>query len=83
MILPHISSSSEVDNGCKIIESRLKSDAGMTDVGTIPSYDLFFVRSFLQIPPHDGHFCRPANVPPVGSVEDLHLQVNAPCRAHK
>jgi len=21
-------------------------------------------------------------VPPVGSVEDLHLQVNAPCRAH-
>jgi hypothetical protein len=22
-------------------------------------------------------------VPPVGSVEDLHLQVNAPCRAHQ
>ena len=22
-------------------------------------------------------------VPPVGSAEDLHLQVNAPCRAHK
>jgi hypothetical protein len=22
-------------------------------------------------------------VPPVGPVEDLHLQVNAPCRAHK
>jgi len=30
-----------------------------------------------------GHPCRLANAPPVGCVEGLHLQVRAPCRAHK
>ena len=45
-----------------------------------------FACGFLQIPPRDGHPCRPANPPakspvkpgdiPVGPVEDLHLQVS-------
>ena len=42
---------------------------------------------FLRIPPRDGHPCRPvprpAGFPPVGPLEDFHLQEDAPCRAHK
>ena len=33
-----------------------------------------FACGFLQIPPHDGHPCRPANSPPVGPVVDWPYQ---------
>ena len=42
-----------------------------------------FACSFLQPTPHDGNLAVRLTLPPVGCVEDLHLQVSAPCRAHK
>jgi hypothetical protein len=41
-----------------------------------------FACGFLQIPPRDGHPCRPANRSPIGPIRDFHPPVNAPCRAH-
>jgi hypothetical protein len=42
-----------------------------------------FASGFLQIPSRPGHPCLPLTLPRVGCVEDLHLQVSAPCRAHQ
>ncbi|RKX73266.1 MAG: hypothetical protein DRP60_12175 [Spirochaetes bacterium] len=48
---------------------------------------LFFAEAaatilMIQYHPH-GHPGRPANIPLVGPVEDSHLQISAPCRAHE
>src|SRR2546428_12680244 len=42
-----------------------------------------FACGFLRTPPRDDALAVRLTVPPVGSVEDLHLQVSAPCRAPK
>jgi hypothetical protein len=42
-----------------------------------------FASSFLQFPSPPGHPCLWLTLPRVGRVEDFHLQVSAPCRAHK
>ena len=41
-----------------------------------------FACGFLQSTPHDGNLAVRLTLPPVGCVEDFHLQVSAPCRAH-
>ncbi|MFC1826481.1 hypothetical protein ACFLZQ_00920 [Thermodesulfobacteriota bacterium] len=41
-----------------------------------------FACGFLQLTPHDGNLAVRLILPPVGCIEDLHLQVSAPCRAH-
>jgi hypothetical protein len=41
-----------------------------------------FASGFLPIPSRPGHRCLPLTLAHVGCVEDLHLQVSAPCRAH-
>ena len=41
-----------------------------------------FPCGLLQIPPRGGQPCRRANGSPVGSEEDLHLQMDRPCQAH-
>jgi hypothetical protein len=41
-----------------------------------------FACSFLQPTPRDVNLAVRLTLPPVGCVEDLHLQVSAPCRAH-
>ena len=40
-----------------------------------------FACGFLQSTPHDGNLAVRLTLPPVGCVEDFHLQVSAPCRA--
>jgi hypothetical protein len=42
-----------------------------------------FASSFLQTSGRPENPCLPLTLPRVGRVEDLHLQVGAPCRAHK
>src|SRR3989338_6044265 len=42
-----------------------------------------FAFGSLKTFPHGKALSVQLTVPPVGSVEDLHLQVDAPCRAHK
>jgi hypothetical protein len=42
-----------------------------------------FACSFLQIIPRDITLAVRLTLPPVGCVEDFHLLVGAPCRAHK
>ena len=46
------------------------------------SSDQRFAFGFLQTPGHPGHRCLPLTLALVGCVEDFHLQVSAPCRAH-
>lgn len=41
-----------------------------------------FAYSFLQPTPRDIDLAVQLKLPPIGRVEDLHLQVDAPCRAH-
>src|SRR5210317_1279396 len=41
-----------------------------------------FACGFLQLTPHDANLAVRLILPPVGCIEDLHLQVSAPCRAH-
>jgi hypothetical protein len=41
-----------------------------------------FACSFLQPTPHGVNLAVRLTLPPVGRVEDFHLQVGAPCRAH-
>src|SRR3989337_327180 len=41
-----------------------------------------FAFGSLKTFPHGKALSVQLTVPPVGSVEDLHLQVDAPCRAH-
>ncbi len=42
-----------------------------------------FALGFLQTSSRPENPCLPLTLPRVGCVEDLHLQVSAPCRAHK
>src|SRR3990170_3172800 len=42
-----------------------------------------FAFGSLKTSPHEKALSVQLTVPPVGSVEDLHLRVDAPCRAHK
>ena len=42
-----------------------------------------FASGFLQIRSHPRHPCLQLTLPLVGRVEDFHLQVSAPCRAHQ
>jgi len=42
-----------------------------------------FAFDSLRTFPHGKALSVQLTVPPAGSVEDLHLQVDAPCRAHK
>ena len=42
-----------------------------------------FAFSFLQTPSRPGSPCRQLALPRVGWAEDFHLQVSAPCRAHR
>src|SRR5690606_17924266 len=42
-----------------------------------------FASGFLQICSHPQHPCLQLTLPPAGCVEDFHLRVGAPCRAHK
>ncbi|PMS35739.1 hypothetical protein C0Z20_15425, partial [Trinickia symbiotica] len=41
-----------------------------------------FASGFLQIRSRPRHPCLRLTLPLAGRVEDFHLQVNAPCRAH-
>ena len=41
-----------------------------------------FACGFLQPTPHDANLAVRLTLPPAGCIEDLHLQVSAPCRAH-
>ena len=42
-----------------------------------------FASGFLQTPGHPGRLAVQLALPLAGRAEDLHLQVSAPCRAHK
>ncbi|KAA0073137.1 hypothetical protein CIW54_27850, partial (plasmid) [Paraburkholderia sp. T12-10] len=42
-----------------------------------------FASGFLRIRSHPRHPCLWLTLPLAGCVEDFHLQVSAPCRAHK
>jgi hypothetical protein len=42
-----------------------------------------FASGFLPTPGHPGNRCLPLTLAHVGCVEDFHLQMSAPCRAHK
>lgn len=41
-----------------------------------------FASGFLQTPSRPGNPCLPLTLAHVGCVEDFHLQMSAPCRAH-
>ncbi|RJG11123.1 hypothetical protein D3879_15820 [Pseudomonas cavernicola] len=42
-----------------------------------------FASGFLRIRSHPRHPCLWLTLPLAGCVEDFHLRVSAPCRAHK
>jgi hypothetical protein len=42
-----------------------------------------FASGFLPTPGHPGNRCLPLTLAHVGCAEDFHLQVSAPCRAHR